>query len=149
MSPTRTGTEKTQYPAGDHRESSGGNMTQRILIVDDEPAILLSFRKLLQGPSLVVDIADRMEEAERLLKENRYCVVIADLRLTGVLGEEGLELLRYVKEHDLEAQVILITGYGSPAIMDKAFQMGAAYYFEKPVSMDLLHESLNRLGVAK
>jgi DNA-binding NtrC family response regulator len=122
-------------------------MNQRILVVDDQPAILISFKRLLQGPTLIVDTADQMEKAEKFLKENRYDVVIADLRLTGVLGEEGLELLRYVKEHNLDTRVILVTGYGSPDIMEMAFQMGAAFYFEKPVNTGLLQAALADLGI--
>ncbi len=122
-------------------------MSQRILVVDDQISTLVSFQRLLQGPRVIVDTADRMEVAERLLKENRYGVVVADLRLTGVLGEEGLEILRYVKEHDLGTQVILVTGYGSPDIMEKAFELGAAFYFEKPVNTDLLKDALASLGV--
>lgn len=122
-------------------------MSQRILVVDDQISTLVSFQRLLQGPRVIVDTADRMEVAERFLKENRYGVVVADLRLTGVLGEEGLEILRYVKEHDLGTQVILVTGYGSPDIMEKAFELGAAFYFEKPVNTELLKDALASLGV--
>lgn len=122
-------------------------MESRILLVDDEVGILLAFKKLLQAPGIAVDTAQTIEEAEGLLKSNLYHVVIADLRLTGILGEEGLEIIRYIREHNLHSHVILITGYGSPDVMEKAYEMGADFYFEKPVQADLLRDTLRSLGV--
>lgn len=122
-------------------------MNQRILIVDDEKAILLAFRKLLQSTSVKVDTAETIDEAENLLKENIYHAVIVDLRLTGVNGEEGLEIIKYVKEFHAQTEVILVTGYGSPAVMEKAQSLGAAFYFEKPVSSEILKNALRSLNI--
>lgn len=121
-------------------------MTDRILLVDDEESILLSFTKLLSRASYEVDTAQRIEDAETLLEVHQYLVVITDLRLTGVLGEEGLEILRYVREKSPGTAVILVTGYGNPEIMNKAYQLGAACYFEKPVEPRQLIEAVNELA---
>jgi FixJ family two-component response regulator len=40
-----------------------------------------------------------------------------------------------------------MTGYGDPAIMQKAFDMGAAYYFEKPVELQILSKAIQELGL--
>ncbi|MFZ2493994.1 MAG: response regulator [Thermoanaerobaculia bacterium] len=120
-------------------------MNNRILLVDDEEAILLSFTRLLSHASFHVDTARRIEDAEALLKENQYAVVITDLRLTGVLGEEGLEILRYAHEKNPGAAVILVTGYGNPEIMNRAFELDAAFYFEKPVEPKQLLEAVREL----
>jgi len=122
-------------------------MSQRILIVDDETAILLAFKKLLQTKDITVDTAETMGEAEKFLCKNFYDAAIVDLRLTGVTGEEGLEIIKYVKEFHPETHVILVTGYGSPKVMEKAQALGAAFYFEKPVSGDTLRNALKSLGV--
>ena len=55
-----------------------------------------------------------MGEADNLLKENIYQAVIVDLRLTGVHGEEGLEIIKYVKELHPQTNVILVTGLAVP-----------------------------------
>lgn len=65
-------------------------MKQRLLVVDDEPAILIAFRKLLQEPLVAVDGAESIEYAKALLDERSYDAVIADLRLSGIHGEEGI-----------------------------------------------------------
>ena len=122
-------------------------MNQRILIVDDEKAILLAFKKLLKSPNIMVDTAETIDEAEDLLRKNIYNVVIVDLRLTGVDGEEGLEIIKYVKGLYPQTNVILVTGYGSSAVMEKAQALGAAFYFEKPVSSEIMKNALKSLNV--
>jgi len=122
-------------------------MNQRILIVDDEKAILLAFKKLLQSANIIVDTAETIGEAENLLKKNIYNVAIVDLRLTGVDGEEGLEIIKYVKEFYSQTDVILVTGYGSSVVMEKAQALGAAFYFEKPVSSEILKNALKSLNI--
>ncbi len=122
-------------------------MQKRILIVDDEKAILMAFKKLLRSENVEVDTAETMDEAENLLKNNIYNVAIVDLRLTGVMGEEGLIIIKYIKEFYSQTEVILVTGYGSSLVMEKAQAMGAAFYFEKPVSSQILKDALKSLGV--
>jgi DNA-binding NtrC family response regulator len=122
-------------------------MNKRILIVDDEKTILLAFKKLLKSPNIMVDTAETINEAENLLKKNIYNVVMVDLRLTGVDGEEGLEIIKYVKEFYPQTNVILVTGYGSSAVMEKAQALGAAFYFEKPVSSEILKNALKSLNI--
>ena len=40
-----------------------------------------------------------------------------------------------------------MTGYGDPAIMQQAFDMGASYYFEKPVELQILSRAIQELGL--
>lgn len=122
-------------------------MSKRLLIVDDEASILMAFKKLLENKNLTVDTAETMGEAEELLKKHNYDAAIVDLRLTGVTGEEGLEIIKYVKEFYPDTHVILVTGYGSPKVMQKAQVLGAAFYFEKPVSGDTLRNALKSLEI--
>jgi DNA-binding NtrC family response regulator len=122
-------------------------MTQRILIVDDEKAILLAFKKLLKSPNIDVDTAETIADTEELLKKNIYNAAIVDLRLTGVDGEEGLKIMKHIKEFYPQTNVILVTGYGSSAVMEKAQALGAAFYFEKPVSIEILKNALKSLNI--
>ncbi|HUN54376.1 MAG TPA: response regulator [Smithella sp.] len=122
-------------------------MKQRILIVDDEKAILLAFKKLLKSPNIDVDTAETVAETEDLLKNNTYNAAIVDLRLTGVDGEEGLNIIKHIKEFYPETVVILVTGYGSSAVMEIAQSLGAAFYFEKPVSIQVLKNALKSLNI--
>jgi len=122
-------------------------MNQRILFVDNEQALLFASKKLLSRNGVEVHTAETKGKALALIDENEYDAVISDIRLTGVFGEEGLDILRYVKEHKPQTKVILITGYGTPEIEEKAFALGADFYFEKPVSHFILKDALKNLGI--
>jgi DNA-binding NtrC family response regulator len=122
-------------------------MQKYLLLVDDEPAILMAFKKLLQDHEMSVDTAESIEYAKELLDRRAYDAVIADLRLSGFAGEEGLEVIRYVKERHSETYIILITAYGNQDVMKKAYNMGTAFYFEKPVSANIVKNALKSLGV--
>ncbi len=120
---------------------------KRILIVDDEQSILTMLGKFFRGGDNEVITASRIEEAEYAVKNTRFDLVLADLRLTGVLGMEGLELLPFVKDHSPETEVILMTGYGSPEIKKEAYEKGAYYYFDKPIDLRVLKDKISELGI--
>lgn len=120
---------------------------QRILIVDDEDAILFSYRKLLQGAVVKVDDCVNVEEAIALINENSYNAIITDLRLSHSEGNEGLEILQYAKAHRPETPVILLTGYGSNDVKDKALALGACGYFNKPVQIATIITLLKEMGI--
>ncbi len=122
-------------------------MKKAILIVDDEELTLVALKRLLSGPMVQVDVSLTLEDAEDKIKTGGYKVVMADLRLTGVLGEEGLEIIKYAKENSPDTAVILVTGYGDPTIMQRAFSLGVAFYFEKPVKASVLMRALRNLGL--
>ena len=120
---------------------------RKLLIVDDDVQILSLYKKALKGDGVTIDEADNMTDAERLLKNNKYTVVLADLRLTGIIGREGLLLLEYVHERSPETRVILATGYGSPEIEREAYEKGAFHYFEKPVDLMELRNKIEQAGL--
>ncbi len=107
----------------------------RILVVDDQQAFLVGLKKLIQSRETAVDTVETFEDALGLIAKHKYAIVIADVRLTGVMSEEGLDILRYIKAHRINTKVMLMTGFGSQEIMCKAISLGADYYVEKPISV--------------
>ncbi len=120
---------------------------KRILVVDDEPTILLAIGKLLGNENTLVVTSGRIEEAEEALSRYKFDLVIADIRLSGIEGIEGLELLSYVKAISPETQVIIMTAYGSDEMKSSAYDRGAYYYFEKPIGMDELLKVVEGLDI--
>jgi DNA-binding NtrC family response regulator len=120
---------------------------KKILIVDDEPTILLTLAHLINGKDSMVITSSRIEEAEEALSRYTFDLVIADIRLSGMYGVEGLELLSYVKEKNPETQVIIMTAYGSEDIREDAFRRGAFFYYEKPIDINHLIEKIQSLGI--
>ena len=121
---------------------------KKLLVVDDETAFLLAAKRLLGLSGIEVDTAESLEKAMRLLEENNYDAVIADIRLGGTNGEEGLEIARFAKGRCPKTPVILVTGYGSQEIKDRANKLGVEFYFEKPVSIELLRVVLKGLEIS-
>ena len=122
-------------------------MTKRILLVDDETAVLFAYKKVLQREQFKVDAIESKDGSYVLLDRNRYDVAILDLRLGGESNEEGFELLQHIKGAHPETVIIMITAHGNQDVRDRAYQMGADHYFEKPVSTNRIREALVTSGV--
>ncbi len=130
-----------------NRTRDDTNLGRRVLIVDDEAVILFGFKKVLQGNGVEVDTAETLQEAVDLLETRDYRCVITDLKLSGSSNDDGFEIMQRVKGRKPETKIIMITGYGSPEVMEKALSEGASYYYEKPVSATILRDALKRLGL--
>ena len=120
---------------------------KKILIVDDEPTILMTLSHLLSNKDSVVITSNRMEEAEEALARYTFNLVIADIRLSGMYGIEGLELLSYIKKISPATEVIIMTAYGSDDIRDDAYARGAFHYYEKPIDIAHLISKVQTLGI--
>jgi DNA-binding response OmpR family regulator len=117
-----------------------GPAMYRILIIDDEQAILIALRTYLGGRGFVVEVATDLETAESLVVANEYDAVLTDLRLTGRSGTEGLEIIRFVRENLPRARTILLTAYGSPAVEAQATALGVDLYVQKPIALSKLEQ---------
>jgi DNA-binding NtrC family response regulator len=118
---------------------------KKVLIIDDDESILNALYHFLRLDGLEVIKCNEMTQAEQAINNTFFDLVVADIRLTGVLSREGLELLSYVKERSPETKVIIMTGYGSPEIEKEAYDKGAFYYFEKPIDMNILKEKIDKV----
>ena len=70
---------------------------------------------------------------------------ITDLRLAGSEGQEGLDIVRTVKENRPATKVILMTAYGDNEVRLKASFLGADSYLEKPIPIEVIRKSLETL----
>jgi DNA-binding NtrC family response regulator len=105
----------------------------RILIVDDEPAILFAYQRLIEKEGMCVDITTCLDGAIMHITRCHYLAVVADVRLAGSENEDGLEFLRILRIQRPATRMILATGYGSKEIEKAARELGVSHYFEKPV----------------
>ena len=100
----------------------------RILVVDDEPAIVRLVRATLQADGYAVLAAGRGEEALPLLEEERPDLVILDLMMPGM---DGFETLRRIRQRS-KLPVIMLTARATDADTLKGLQGGADDYVTKP-----------------
>lgn len=103
-----------------------------LLVVDDEEAILFALRRYFGARGFAVDTASEREEAEALLATGRYAAALIDLRLTGVDGSEGLDLLSFVQHNCPDTRTILLTAYGSEELSLEARERGVDAILSKP-----------------
>jgi DNA-binding response OmpR family regulator len=108
----------------------------RILVVDDEQPILFALKNYFSVFGYEVDCAEEMEEAEALLANVTYALAIIDLRLTGLGGNEGLQVLTFVKERSPWTRVIVWTGSDSTIIEREVWRRGVDYFIHKPAPLD-------------
>jgi DNA-binding response OmpR family regulator len=108
------------------------DMKARMLVVDDEEPILFAIREYFEPLGYAVDCARELEEAEALLSHIHYGLLIADLRLSGIQSNEGLELIRFVRDRSPWTRVVVLTGYGSPEIEREALGRGVDAFLHKP-----------------
>ncbi len=109
-----------------------------MLIIDDEYGLRFALTDFFQGIGYDVDSAAELEEAEALLANEVYEVVIADLRLSGTFGIEGLDLVDATRHACPTTRFVLLTANGSPEIEIEARRRGATVCLQKPVSLPAL-----------
>src|SRR5438128_2002105 len=107
----------------------------RILVVDDEPMMSDSLRQHLVEEGYTVDTAASGAEAIDLFDGGAHHLVICDVQLPDM---DGLTLLRHMKDAKPNAEVIVVTGYGSVQTAVEAIKAGAFYFVEKPFDFEEL-----------
>lgn len=117
------------------------NHSRRVLIVDDDAAVLQASSLLLGRAGFSVDSATSGERAMQFLQSNGYSAILSDINMEGM---SGLDLLRAIRERDLDTPVILFTGGPSLSTAIDAMAWGAHRYLLKPVAPEELVEAVTR-----
>ncbi len=98
---------------------------KRLLVIDDEPLIRDSLKRLLEKNNYQVLTAESVEDAIQILAKQACELILSDLRLP---GEEGTRILEYFPD----IPVIIMTSYASVSSAVDAMKMGAKDYISKP-----------------
>ena len=112
----------------------------KILIADDEKDFVEFLKSRLTGKNHSVEVVYDGKKALELIKSNLYDLIFLDHNMPELTG---LELLRYVKKHNLKPKVAIITGYEE---IDGTFMkgMGADEYLTKPVRIKDIDSVLDK-----
>jgi CheY-like chemotaxis protein len=106
----------------------------RVLIIDDEPQLLDVLAGHFRSLGYDVHTAGEIEEAEALLANFNYSLVITDMALTPV-GFRGLEILDQAWDTCERPKIIVLTGYCLPALQVEVKSRGADAFIPKPVRL--------------
>ncbi|RLB58145.1 MAG: hypothetical protein DRI34_05790 [Deltaproteobacteria bacterium] len=104
-------------------------VSQRVLVVDDEPVVQKVLSEYLASHNILCDVCNLAEEASERLADQNYAVLLVDKNLPGM---SGLELLQRVKDTHPATEVIIITGYASTESALQSLAAGAYDYVPKP-----------------
>ena len=111
---------------------------ERILVIDDEPHILLMVKKMLERAGYDVDLASNGSEGLRLFNKLRPVLVITDIIMP---EKEGLETIREMKRINSDLVIIAMSGGGKISAdnyLETAKIFGASRLIEKPFSQKQL-----------
>lgn len=117
----------------------------KILLVDDEPANIMLLTKMLsvKGYDSVMSTVDSIE-AISLFKEHDFDLVLLDINMPEMNGYELLDQLRQIDGSN-DTRVIAISGDIYPAEVKKGMDSGFSDYITKPMKMNVLFDSIDRL----
>ncbi|KAA3635299.1 MAG: response regulator [Calditrichaeota bacterium] len=106
-------------------------MKKNILIVDDEEVIREFLTEVLSDDFNIKTATDG-DEAIELLKEQRFDLVITDMKMERVQGEE---VVKFTKQKYPDTEVIVISGYSSLYSVSQTVNSGAYAFLSKPFSI--------------
>ena len=110
-----------------------------ILVVDDEEIIREFLLEVLNEDYDVQAVGDGDEAIEKL-KQTRFDLVITDLKMPRVSGEE---VVRFARESDPDSKVIVISGYSSLYTASQSVNHGACAFLSKPFSIKELLQTVS------
>ena len=111
---------------------SASSRKYRILVVDDEPSVLTTYRMILEQKGYEVVPAPSAKEARRVLEGERLDLLLCDLSLEE--GESGLAVIECARRRHPGLPSLLLTGYASKDISDRAQRLGVSVLF-KPIEI--------------
>ena len=114
---------------------------RRVLVVDDEPALLKAIATILQG---AVFTAKNGREARAMASEHQIDLLITDL---GMPDEDGIELVRRLKAEGRELRIIAMSGTFGPDLLKAARLLGADSTLSKPMTASQLLDCIHKLDV--
>ncbi|MEA3435725.1 MAG: response regulator [Thermodesulfobacteriota bacterium] len=108
-------------------------MPKKILIVDDEPSIIVPLQFLMEQNGYDVMVAFSGEEAMEIIADKKVDLILLDIMLPVI---DGFEVCQRVRENPQwnKIKIILLTALGSDANVEKGLALGADAYITKPFS---------------
>ncbi len=114
---------------GEHIPGGSEPRQGQVLVVDDQLPLLHSLQALLRINGYQVDLARSGGEAITRLQDFDYQLVLLDLQMPGI---DGLEVLEFISQAKLDAEVLVISGETSFAAVKDAIRLGAYDFIRKP-----------------
>jgi len=114
----------------------------KILVVDDEPVVLNSCRKVLEEDGFDVRLVPSADKALKVIKDEGFDLLLVDVKMP---KHDGIYLMQKVKEQWPDIPIIVMSGYPTPDTITDGAKMGAAAFIAKPFTPDELIKELRQV----
>lgn len=115
---------------------------KQILVVDDEPNVLVTYRLILQQQGFEVTAAISSEEARRAIDKTKLDLLLCDLSLEKQVS--GFDVIEYARSKNPDLPAVLLTGYASQEANEWAEAKRIPVLF-KPIDIQQLLETISQL----
>jgi two-component system response regulator RegA len=106
---------------------------RRVLVVDDDERFNERLGRALRDRGVDVTCTTQPNVALAQLRTQVFDGLVTDLRMPAI---DGLELVKEARQHQADARIVVLTGYGSIATAVEAMRLGATGYLVKPCNAD-------------
>jgi DNA-binding NtrC family response regulator len=113
-----------------------------LLLVDDEPAILASLKRVFRKAPYKIHTAENGRIAMEVLQQARIDAALVDLKMPEM---DGIELLKQVRKQWPRVHVVILTGFGGVKEAVEAIQMGAVDFLQKPFEPETIEARVNQI----
>lgn len=117
----------------------------RILILDDERIVCDRLRLALEKLGFVVETYTEGTKAVARLAEQRFDILVTDLKMPGICG---MDIVTFARGNCPSTKVIVITGFATTDTAEQALAQGAVEFIPKPFKMSYLRDLIVRLAAA-
>jgi DNA-binding response OmpR family regulator len=109
------------------------NKSLKILLVDDEEDLTATLVERLDIRGFKAVAVQTGEEALEQIRDNNFDVVVLDIKLK---GEDGVDVMKRIKQIKVDLPVILLTGHMSKEASEEGLEAGAIDYIIKPIDIE-------------
>ena len=117
-------------------------MKPKVLIVDDDSSLRFMLFNAVSQFGYEAVMSNSPEEAMRMIRFDRFDILLTDLQMPGM---DGIELLKITKKHNPTVTVVMLTAHGTIETAIKAIKLGAEDFLTKPVDMAVLEALLAKV----
>ena len=114
---------------------------KKILVIDDEVPTLDMLELFLGACGYEVLVAENEAAGMEIFEKERPGIVLTDIKMP---GKDGLTILKRIKEISAGTEVIVITGHGDRDLAQRAFELEASGFLNKPLDTAELNDALER-----
>lgn len=111
----------------------------KVLIVDDDPLVALSGRRVMEAEEWEVHVASTVAMGETMLTTDDFDLMLTDIKMPGRSGFEMMKLARKIRPN---MPILMMTGYLTPETIAQGHRCGAENYIAKPFTPDELIEAV-------